>query len=384
MRQLGRYQALSNQLVAIALFGVLSLVSLLASGDTETPLVDTYHWQLPSGFPLPRSPANNPMSDAKVELGRHLFYDTLLSSNNTYSCASCHQQQLAFTDGLKNAVGLHNHQLKRNTMSLTNVAYNAYFTWASHETISLEQQALIPLFNQNPPELGFQDENELIAVLNQQAFYQSLLKQAFGANTWQITHVTSALSAFQRTLISGDSAYDRFVFFDDDSAFSESAKRGMALFYSERLKCGQCHGGFNFAAKSFLQQSSKRDNVFHNTGLFEHYPVTDQGLFTETNLISDEGKYKAPTLRNIAVTAPYMHDGSIDSLADVLQHYARGGRLIPAGANAGDGAKHSNKDKTLTGFKLSSVETQDLLTFLNALTDQTFLANPRFANPFLD
>ncbi|MCG8463196.1 MAG: hypothetical protein MI919_43500, partial [Holophagales bacterium] len=204
-----------------------------------------YDWGLPAGFPRPRIPDDNPMTDAKVELGRYLFYDLRLSGNGTQSCASCHRQDLAFSDGLALAVGSTGEVHPRNSMALVNVAYNATLTWAHPELEQLEDQIPTPMFGTHPVELGIAGhEEEVLERLRGDELYEPLFRAAFpGATTpidWQ--NIVKALASFTRALISVDSAYDRFVYQNDLEALSASAQRGMDLFLSEDFECHHCHG----------------------------------------------------------------------------------------------------------------------------------------------
>ena len=353
------------------------------SGDAG----DEWQWDLPAGFPPPRVPADNPMSRERVELGRHLFHDPILSANRTQSCASCHRQELAFSDGRVHAIGSTGAVHRRNSMSLANVAYASRLTWANPHLDRLESQALIPMFGDDPVELGMPDEAELVARLGADAAYAQRFAAAFPDEDEpiRVVNVTRALAAFQRTLISGDSAYDRYVR-GDAGALGEAALRGMELFFSERLECFHCHGGFNFADAVDHAKLPEPERAFHNTALYNvdgrgGYPAGDRGLYEITGEPRDMGHFKAPTLRNVAVTAPYMHDGSVASLEEAIDHYARGGRTIAAGPHAGVGSESPIKDEFLVGFVLDDGERADLLAFLHALTDESFLRDPRFAAP---
>lgn len=368
----------------IGLTGIVLALGFSATTCTHTTV---WRWDLPTGFPEPRVPPDNPMSALKVELGRRLFYDTALSQNRTQACATCHQQQRAFSDGRVHAVGSTGEGHTRNSMTLTNVAYASRLTWASHLTARLEDQALIPMFGDAPVELGMPDEDVLVSRLQQDPHYPTLFPQAFPEETQPIStrNVARAIAAFERTLISGNAPYDRYARGESD-ALSDSAKRGMTLFLSERLECFHCHGGFNFADAIDHAKLPEPERAFHNTGLYNvdgngAYPADDRGLYKLTAKASDMGRFKAPTLRNIAVTAPYMHDGSIATLEDVIDHYAAGGRTIASGPNVGDGSASPIKDQFLVGFILSPSERADLLAFLESLTDTEFLGDARFADP---
>jgi len=347
-----------------------------------------YQWQIAPNAPLPDVPIDNPMSDIKVELGRRLFYDTRLSANNTMSCATCHIQALAFTDGKARAVGATGAVHPRSSMTLVNVAYASRLTWANQLLSHLEDQALTPLFGDNPVEMGMSGhEEELVGMLKADEHYAEFLPEAFPADEdpFSVVNVVRSISTFVRTIISFDAPYDRYLE-GDEGALSAQALLGMELFFSERLECFHCHGGFNFT-DSTTHANANVDRIgYHNTGLYNiddagAYPSDNTGLYDMTGQRRDMGRFKAPTLRNIAVTAPYMHDGSVLTLDDALSHYARGGRLLEEGANAGDGRRNPFKSEFIRGFELSDDERQALLAFLDALTDKTVLTDPRFSNP---
>lgn len=337
-------------------------------------------WDLPLGFPVPRVPADNPMSRAKVELGRHLFYDPRLSGGGEMSCATCHQQARAFTDGRARSVGETGERHPRGAMSLANVAYAPSLTWADPDLASLEAQALVPLTGTQPIEMGAGGrEPEILARLAADSTYRDLFAASFPDVEEPIAwpRVTAAIAAFERTLISGGSAYDRFVFLD--LPFTEPAKRGMALF--ESLGCEACHGGFTFAGTAVWRDSEDAEPLFANTGLYNlldadgkpgAYPADNTGRMAHSRAPSDMGSFRVPTLRNIAVTAPYMHDGSIATLEGVIAHYAAGGRTA-----------NRHKASRLRGFEISAAETADLVAFLESLTDRAFLTDERFGDPWL-
>lgn len=360
-------------------------------GDSETPAPQDngYTWVLPAGFPRPKVPADNPMSEAKVELGRRLFYDKRLSGNETYSCGSCHEQKRAFTDGRGTALGSTNEAHPRGSMSLANVGYAASLTWANPLVTALEKQALVPMFGETPVELGLAGrEDEMLGRLKAEPLYQELFPRAFPEKQEPIDldAVTKAIAAFERTMISGNSPYDRYLA-GETAALSESAIRGKALFFSEQLECFHCHGGFSMADSVTHEGKAIDELTFHNTGLYNidgkgGYPAPNRGVLEITNNPADMGRFKAPTLRNIAVTAPYMHDGSIATLSEAIDHYAAGGRTVASGPLAGDGSKNPYKSEFLTGFLLSDQEKLDLIAFLESLTDQDFLTRPELADPW--
>jgi cytochrome c peroxidase len=305
---------------------------------------DSYHWELPKGFPKPRVPADNPMSEAKVQLGRSLFYDRRLSSNGRQSCASCHRQELAFTDGKGQAIGTTGERHPRGSMSLVNIAYSSLFTWSNPKIHSLEEQALAPMFGRTPIELGLTGNGEeIVRTLTADASYPAMFSSAFPgeASPVSISNVTKAIAAFERAIISARSPYDRYHYGGDNSAVSESAKRGETLYFSEPLSCFRCHGGFNFGG----------------------------GPETRDNGLAEPVQSKIPTLRNIAITGPYMHDGRFATLQAVLDHYSSGGR--------GDAAQ----DPLIRRFTLTPPDRADLIAFLESLTDREVLSDARFAAP---
>jgi cytochrome c peroxidase len=372
----------------LALFAVLALgnIALMAQDETES-----YAWNLPKGFPKPRVPSDNPMTVAKVELGRYLFYDSRLSVNGKSSCAACHKQELAFTDGLSEAVGATGEKHPRGAMSLVNIAYSAVLTWSNPQVTTLEQQALIPMFGERPLELGLPAGDGFLSVLRSDPKYRELFEHAFpqDADHFSVVNVTKAIASFERSIISARSPYDRYHYGGDDDALSNAAKRGEILFFSRQLSCFRCHGGFNFSGNTVSERHAPTELEFHNTGLYNvpgavSYPAPNTGIFEFTKDPKDIGKFKAPTLRNIALTAPYMHDGTIATLDGVLAHYAAGGRTIASGLSAGAGNKNPNKDLLIAGFSLSSQDRIDLIEFLKSLTDEAVLHDRRFANPFPD
>jgi cytochrome c peroxidase len=360
------------------------------AGDAPDAVADGgYHWDLPQGFPLPRVPEDNPMTDAKVELGRHLFYDPRLSGNETQSCASCHRQDLAFTDGRATGLGSTGESHTRGAMSLANVAYAITLTWANPLVRELERQASVPLFGDQPIELGLTSIVAIEARLRDEVVYRQMFAAAFPEAAEPVTaeNMNKAIAAFERTLISGRSPFDRFLYDGDQSALSASAKRGYELFNGHPLECFHCHGGFNFSDQTVWADLDPFEPEFHNTGLYAldgagSFPEPNTGVFSVSMKAEDMGRFKAPTLRNIAVTAPYMHDGSIATLSEVLDHYAAGGRTIEDGPYAGDGSRNPRKSPLILGFPLDAQQRADLIAFLESLTDEALLTDPRFSDPW--
>jgi len=352
--------------------------------------VTNYTWELPPGFPTPKIPEDNPMSEIKVKLGRQLFYDTRISANNTFSCGTCHLPVKAFTDGRTTSIGSTGDIHPRNSMGLANVVYNSVFNWVNPNLKTLSSQALVPMFGESPIELNWSGhEAEILDRFHYDAIYRDLFVQAFPDQAEPITemNVAKAIAAFVSTFISGNSAADKSAYQNDTTAMPESAKRGRELFFSERLECFHCHGGFNFSQSTTHDSSVFTEIEFHNNGLYNindtgAYPLDNQGLWEFTFKPEDMGRFRAPTLRNVELTAPYMHDGSIATLEEVIDHYARGGRLITEGPLAGDGAKNPFKSEFIVGFMITPEEKMDLINFLKSLTDWQFICDDRFSDPF--
>jgi cytochrome c peroxidase len=360
---------------------------LLLSGSSA----DTFRWKLPAWVPPPVVPADNPMSVAKVELGRHLFYDPRLSADGTMSCASCHHQDKAFTDGRAVAEGITGEKGARSAMGLANVAYLPTLTWANPLLKSLEVQALIPIFGEHPVEMGMAGrEGELFRRLQGDATYRRLFAQAFPAEARQgdttlysLSTMTKAIAAFERSLLSFNSPYDRYKYQAEPQAISAAAKRGEALFFGEKMECYHCHGGFTFNDNVQHSRLPFPEFGYHNTGLYNvdgqgSYPSDSPGIGEFTGEASDRGRFRTASLRNVAVTSPYMHDGSIATLEDVIRkHYALAGRSTTV-----TGQPSPMRSELLVGFEVGDQEVNDLVAFLHALTDRDFLTDPRLGNPW--
>ncbi|MCI0659227.1 MAG: di-heme enzyme, partial [Acidobacteria bacterium] len=311
------------------------------------------------------------------------------SGNGTYSCASCHQQELAFTDGRAHALGSTGVAHPRSAMSLANVAYSATLTWADPALTRLEEQMLTPMFNQQPVELGLAGQEEaLLQRIASNPLYPPMFVAAFPDDSDPISllNLRRAIASFERILLSGDAPYDRLVYRGESQALSESARRGMRLFFSDRLNCSRCHGGFTFSGPIAFEGLEPIAPTFHNTGLYNlggtgRYPEDNTGLFGFTGKEEDMGRFRAPTLRNVELTAPYMHDGSIATLSEVLAHYAAGGRTLTEGPEAGVGRENPHKSDLIRGFDLDEHQKSDLIEFLKSLTDRSFVTDPRFGDP---
>jgi len=357
------------------------------AGTVDPPT--SWPFELPAGFPAPRLPADARLSPELAELGRYLFYDQRLSGNGTQACSSCHLQARAFSDGKVAPSGSTGEVLRRNAMSLTNVAYGPTQTWANFHLDTLEQQALVPMFGDNPIELGITGNEDLVlGRLRADPAYPPRFAAAFPgvADPFDFNHVVAAIAAFERRLISGQSRVDRYRQ-GDLAALSASEQRGQDLFFTEALECQHCHGGFNFTIAVDHAGLATPASAFFNNGLYNvggtgAYPATDQGLYELTQLDADRGRFKPPSLRNVAVTAPYMHDGSMATLDEVVRFYERGGRLTTTGPDAGDGKLNPNKSPFVGGFTLTDQERSDLIAFLEALTDDALLTDATLSDPF--
>ena len=382
---------------SVAIAAGLAALAGCGGGGTELiekrPATGDWTWTLPAGFPPPRVPADNPMTADKVELGRFLFFDPRLSGNGTQSCASCHHPDKAFTDGRAQAVGSTGELHPRSSQPLANVAYNATLTWANPSLVTLERQMETPLFGESPVEMGVNDDNKE-AVLQRLrgdttvAAYPNRFAAAFPNDATPISwgNIIKAIAAFQRTLLSGSSRYDQWL--AGKAALSDAESRGMRLFFSEKAECFHCHGSFNLNDQIVHSGSRLVETPFHNTGLYNiggtgAFPEPNRGVFELTSLAEDMGRFRAPSLRNVEVTAPYMHDGTIATLEEVVQFYAAGGRNIVSGPYAGDGRANPFKSDLVTRIDLSEQDQADLVAFLKTLTDHSFLNDPRHANPFL-
>lgn len=289
---------------------------------------------------MPAVPADNPMNEAKVALGAKLFADTRLSSTGRLSCQGCHAPGSAFTDGLARSRGAEGTELPLNAPTILNAAYSPALGWNDNGVRTLEQQMRGPLFNEHPAELGLAGREAAVeALLAADETMRRDFAAAFPGEARALTmdNIIRAIAAFERTQFAGYSDFDRHVFAGEHSALGEPQKRGMQLFFSERSGCSGCHGGINFAGE-----------------------WVDQGHVEGRSVYVDAGTGRAvrvPTLRNVALTAPYLHDGRLGTLAQVLDHYER---------LATDPAA----DSRLRRAPLTTEERADLESFLGSLTDR--------------
>lgn len=325
-----------------------------------------YQLEVPDWLGTPLIPADNPLTEEGIALGRMLFYDPIMSSDSSMSCASCHFQQMGFSDPAKFSTGVLGQQTSRNSMPLINLAFNPNGFFWDGRSASLEDQALHPVMDE--VELN-EDWDNVVRKLQRHDQYPRRFRAAFGIEkrseiTKELT--AKALAQFERTLISSNSRFDRIVY-QNDGWLSDSEQRGKDLFYVEPINpdhpgCSHCHGGVNFTDFSF------RNNGIDTVATLNDF--ADKGLGIITGKIYDNGRFKVPTLRNIALTPPYMHDGRFQTLGEVLDHYKSGGHGV------------ENEDPNIIAFPLSEQQKQDMIAFLQTLTDTSFANNPKFANPF--
>ena len=335
---------------------IFSSCMLISCNEIQSPDPngESYDYSIaPKHFPPIPFPNDNPYSREKFILGRQLFYDPLLSPDGSVkSCSHCLKQEHNFADNVAVSLGLLDQPQARNTMPLTNTAFMKQIFWDGRSG-KIESPAYRSFFL---PNVFGSDTNDVNRKLRASSKYRSLFRIAFGAETEpSVYHASLAISTFVRCLVSGNSAYDRFIN-GDSTAMNKKAKRGMELFFSEKTRCSVCHSGLFFT-----------DGKFHNTGVITHY--FDWGRYYITGLWADRGKFITPSLRNCEASAPYMHDGEILDLSMVLEHYNRGGRPF------------INKDTLLRPLNLTGYEKEEIVEFLKSLTDWEFLRSKKFSNP---
>jgi len=318
------------------------------NGSCDYHLTTPYMLNTPFGFPDMLIPENNPMTVEGVLLGDKLFHEPLLSGNNEMACNSCHNRSFAFSDTHQHSTGIDGIDGDRNASTIINAGWNTSNFWDGRAT-TLEDQAFGPVVN--PIEMNetwINVENKL----NANTEYKQLFKDAFNIDYIDSTHVVMAIAQFERSLISSNSKFDKF--YRGEETLSPSELNGYAIFNSEKGDCFHCHG-----TQLFM------DNLFHNNGL-DPEPFTDLGYSTVTGNSSDDGKFKTPTLRNIEVSAPYMHDGRFFTLEQVVDHYDMGGHY--------SSTIDPNMKKVGIGLQLTNQEKVDLIAFLKTLTDSDFIS----------
>ena len=327
---------------------ILLVLLLACQKEKQEPALPEPLLAVPPGFPDPVFPADNELTPARWALGKKLFYDPVLSRDSTLSCASCHHAAKAFSDTVAFSPGVGGLPGTRNAPTLANVAYQPYYL-REGGVPTLEMQILVPIQEHN--EFDF---NILLIAgrLKRDTAYVRMSREAYDREPDAFV-ITRSIACFERTFVSGQSRYDQYFFQGKTSALTAAEKRGMDLFFSEKTNCSQCHSGFNFT-----------NYAFENNGLYADYP--DPGRFRLTELEGDRARFKVATLRNVALTAPYMHDGSLQTLEAVVEHYNSGGQ------------PHQNKSSLVRPLGLSAGEKADLLAFLRSLTDEPFVNNSKF------
>jgi len=337
----------------LQLFPLFIIICFVSSSCNDEALINLHSpepgiLEIPAGFPGVLFPEDNQFTEKRWLLGKKLFYDPILSSDSTKSCASCHKQEFAFGDNVAFSPGVQDRPGTRNAPSLSNVAYHPYYT-REGGVPTLEMQILVPIQEHN--EFDF----NIILIgerLNKIEEYRKLSQEAYGREPDYFV-ITRAISTFERTLISGNSPYDLYSYQNNKKALNDIEIKGMELFFSDKANCYRCHSGFNFTNYNF-----------ENNGLYENYK--DNGRKRLTGKNEDFALFKVPSLRNIALTAPYMHNGSINSLEEIIEHYNSGGK------------ENSQKSNLIKPLNLTEIEKSELLAFLKSLTDLKFINNKNF------
>ncbi len=364
MKKVGKWIA-----SACLLAGTIGLMASFQNAPVTpdpTPYILTYPSYFGHRYQIP---ADNPTTEEGVQLGRHLFYEKELSANRKISCSTCHQQELAFTDGQVFSRGVDGTLTKRNAMSLANLLWVRDFFWDGRVS-GLEEQAIIPLTHEH--EMG-QSLEVSSARLSTIPLYQELFRKAFGSGEINGRLIARAVAQFERTLISANAPYDQYL--QGNYVPTSREKRGMDLFMRSPdpqrkirgANCVHCHG----SPKLFIE-------LFHNNGLDVH--PKDAGREAVTGYLADQGRFRVPTLRNIALTAPYMHDGRFHSLEEVLDHY---NNHIQDSPNVSPFLTGRSNQVGGDRLLLTQTEQDDIIAFLHMLTDTSFISNPAFSDPNL-
>ncbi len=337
----------------------LLLSSCKKNEDQDVQVEDwnptSYELVIPEGFPSMEIPKDNPMTVEGIALGRKLFYDPLLSADNTLACADCHKQANAFSDDRAFSLGIDGREGTRNAMPLINAAWIRELNW-SGSAASLEAQSFEPLTN--PLEMHNTWERA-VNSLKATSDYPDMFFAAFGTRDFDSNHVVKAIAQFERTLISSNSKWDQYL--RGEYQLNASESKGFEIFFTEKGDCFHCHTTILFT-----------DNEFHNNGLDSVF--SDQGLYDVTGDPSDIGRFKTPGLRNLVFTAPYMHDGRFESLEEVIDFYSEGLKYSPT-------IDPLMKKVHEGGIQLSQGDKLNLLAFLKTLTDSSFVLNPEFSEP---
>ena len=343
--------------ISMAVGGLLLLGTALVAAAASTQVVRSGSWSMPLPLGLPADsvylPDDNPMSDDKVALGKLLYFDPRLSRDGTVSCASCHDPAKAFTDGRRTSPGVGQQLGPRNSPTVVNRLFAKEQFWDGRAT-DLEDQVHGPLMN--PVEMGMPSDAEVVSRVQAVKGYPPLFAKAFGDGGVDFRRIAQAIAAYERTVVSGDSPYDRYVA-GDKTALTDAQQRGLTVFFG-RGRCVTCHVGFNFT-----------DESYRNLGVGIDAPEPDLGRYAVTRRDEDRGAFKTPTLRDVARTAPYMHDGSEATLIDVVEFYDRGGKLNPW------------LSKDMQPLSLSAQEKRDLVAFMESLNGTISNTDPPKALP---
>lgn len=356
---------ISNLLILIVIFS--GLYGCCDSNEPITKIYDIptpYELALDNQLPIMNIPSDNPLTIEGVKLGRMLFYDPILSADSTQSCASCHQQNIGFTDKDKFSVGIDGFLGKRRAMPIVNIGYMKNLFWDGR-AIGVEDQAIFPV--EDPLEMHNIWEEAVITIAKN-PHYPDLFGEAFGDDKVTKDRIVKAIAQFERIIISSDSKYDKVVY-DKTTGFSNDELAGSLLFQNEPgdpenpgADCFHCHDG-----------GLLTDNLFHNNGL-DKIP-SDLGLYFVTGIDNDKGKFKTPSLRNVALRAPYMHDGRFATLKEVIDHYSDG--LVNSAT-----IDPLMKEASSGGLKLTEEEKWQLVAFLKTMTDTSFINNENYKSPF--
>lgn len=341
-----------KKIIVASLFLIPLLFVACNRCEDETPAATPYTLVIPEGLPPMNIPSTNPLTVEGVALGKRLFYDPILSANNTQSCASCHIQETGFSETTQYSTGIDGIEGNRNAMPLINLGWQTKFFWDGGAN-GLESQVIGPITN--PIEMHETLAN-VVAKLNTHAEYPDLFKAAFGSAEVSSQNIMRAIAQFERTLISGNSKYDQYL--RGETFLSSQELNGLSLFTDmEKGDCSHCHSlGSTFS-----------DFEFRNTGL-DSIPV-DEGRYLITLNQGDRGKFKTPSLRNVELTGPYMHDGRFQSLLECVQHYNTG---FHYSANLDPNLYFAVKGR------MTQQEMEDVVAFLKTLTDMEFVNNPAF------
>ncbi|UTH75225.1 methanobactin export MATE transporter MbnM [Chromobacterium sp. IIBBL 290-4] len=364
--------------LAVAAMGLIGLTACQPDSPAQPAARGDWRWRLPPGVRPPPVPADNPMTQAKFELGRRLFYDKRLSGNGSISCASCHPQAKAFSDSVPLSLGSAGERTLRNAQPLANAAWHQSYTWANNTLTTLERQMDGPLFRTDPVEMGINDltQPKVLARLQADPVYVRGFAQAFPAESGPLNmaNIVKAIATFERGIVSFDSRYDRYQ--AGKAQLSAAELRGLKLFRSEQGQCFRCHGSANFDD----QMAGESGGLpFHNIGLYNldgkgGYPFPNRGMLELSGAQADMGRFRSPSLRNVALTGPYMHDGSVETLEEAIRVHAEHGR--------GAGKSNPWKDASLDRIRLSRQEQADLAAFLKTLSDDTLTHDPALSDPF--